>query len=330
MNSIEAKVSIIIPVYNNEQYLEQCLSSIRKQKYQNLEIIVVDDGSKDNSLEIMEKVAALDKRIIVIKTENHGQAVARQTALRSATGDYISFIDADDWVEPMFIQTLVAGIEAYKADISIVGYSMYYDDQRKYVSMSDNRVALNLEGDAIDFEWVTSNHFRGFLWDKLFKKEQLQMISFDQGYNFMEDVAIIDQLMPNIHKIRYVGMPLYYYRQHSQSTIRGGFQMEQSHILDVIQNMICRQTNDLNRNAAHYRYIVTILQLLARFKENDYITQKQLIVNWRDKMDTYYQNSRPFMNVVDRILVYLIIKTPLTRMIIKIRSALIKLKYFFK
>lgn len=94
--------------------------------------------------------------------------------------------------------------------------------------------------------------------------------------------------------------------------------------------MINRQVSDTNRNAAKYRYIVTVLQLLARFKVNDYVIQKRLINNWRNKMDNYYQNSKAFMNLIDRILVYLIIKTPLTRMMINIRSALIKLKYFFK
>lgn len=330
MNNIETKVSIIVPVYNGEQYLEQCLNSICKQTYRNLEVLVIDDGSKDNSLTIIKQFVNLDDRIKVISTENNGQAIARKIALEQASGEYIGFIDADDWVEPMFIRELVDGIEIDRADIAVVGYTMYFDKEQKYVPMSDSQISLNLEGDAIDFEWITSNHFKGFLCDKLFKKEQLQIVNFDQGYNFMEDVAIIDQLIPRISRITYVGKSLYYYRQHAQSTIRGGFQLEQANVLEVIQNMINRQVSDTNRNAAKYRYIVTVLQLLARFKENDYITQKQLIVNWRDKMDTYYQNSRPFMNVVDRILVYLIIKTPLTRMIIKIRSALIKLKYFFK
>lgn len=330
MNNIETKVSIIVPVYNGEQYLEQCLNSICKQTYRNLEVLVIDDGSKDNSLTIIKQFVNLDDRIKVISTENNGQAIARKIALEQASGEYIGFIDADDWVEPMFIRELVDGIEIDRADIAVVGYTMYFDKEQKYVPMSDSQISLNLEGDAIDFEWITSNHFKGFLWDKLFKKEQLQIVNFDQGYNFMEDVAIIDQLIPGISRITYVGKSLYYYRQHAQSTIRGGFQLEQANVLEVIQNMINRQVSDTNRNAAKYRYIVTVLQLLARFKVNDYVIQKRLINNWRNKMDNYYQNSKAFMNLIDRILVYLIIKTPLTRMMINIRSALIKLKYFFK
>lgn len=330
MDKITTKVSIIIPVYNSEQYLDQCLNSILDQHYQNLEVLTVDDGSKDGSLAILERLAAQDERIKVIKTENHGQAVARQIALKKATGDYISFIDADDWVEPTFIETLVAGIEERQADIAVVGYSMYYDQQQKYVPMSDSQVVLDLEGDLIDFEWITSNHFRGFLCDKLFKKEQLVTVNFDHGYNFMEDVAIIDQLIPKIDKMSYVGTPLYYYRQHSQSTIQGGFRAEQAHILNVIQNMIDRQTTTKNRNAAQYRYIVTILQLLARFEKDDYQTHKNLVKKWRQTAATYYRNSRSFMNVADQALVYLLIKTQLTQFVVRSRDLLIRFKYYFK
>lgn len=119
---LENKVSIIIPVYNVESYLEQCVTSLVNQTYQNIEIILVDDGSKDKSGFICEKLAEKDCRITVIHKENAGLGFARNTGLDLASGEYVTFIDSDDFVEKDLIQNLMEGLKKFSADTCVGGY----------------------------------------------------------------------------------------------------------------------------------------------------------------------------------------------------------------
>jgi len=122
------KISIIVPIYNSEKYLRKCINSLLCQSYSNLEIILVNDGSKDKSGEICEEYALLDSRIKVIHTENCGQASARNTGLTVAKGEYIGFVDSDDWVDNDMYETLINMIGKYDADIAECGFRLVYDD----------------------------------------------------------------------------------------------------------------------------------------------------------------------------------------------------------
>ena len=121
-------VTVIVPVYNVECYLDKCISSIVQQSYNNLEIIVVDDGSTDGSPAICDGWAARERRIRVIHKENGGLSDARNAGLAVATGEYISFVDSDDWIKPQFIETLLVSLQAGKADIAECGV-VYVDEQ---------------------------------------------------------------------------------------------------------------------------------------------------------------------------------------------------------
>ena len=110
-------ISIVIPVYNVEKYLKQCLDSIINQTYTNLEIILVDDGSTDNSGTICDYYSKIDKRIRVIHKKNEGQSIARNIGIKVSNGKYIGFLDSDDWVEQDMYRFLIENIEKYNADI---------------------------------------------------------------------------------------------------------------------------------------------------------------------------------------------------------------------
>lgn len=114
-------ISIIIPVYKTEQYLKRCVESVLAQTYQDLEIILVNDGSPDNSLKICYEYAEMDRRIKVVNKENGGVASARNAGIDLAAGEYIGFVDSDDYIEPDMFELLVGLINEYKADISICG-----------------------------------------------------------------------------------------------------------------------------------------------------------------------------------------------------------------
>lgn len=112
-------ISIIIPIYNTQQYLSRCLESVINQTYKNLEIILINDGATDNSLSICQKYKSKDSRIVLLNQQNSGQALARNNALDIAKGDYIAFIDSDDWVSLDYIQALYNHVFSYSADIAI-------------------------------------------------------------------------------------------------------------------------------------------------------------------------------------------------------------------
>lgn len=116
------KVSIIIPAYNIEAYIEECLLSVLKQSYQNIEVIVINDGSSDNTLTTIENVILSDSRVRLISQSNAGVSVARNTGLDAATGDYVVFIDGDDWVEPNFVESIVSYALTTGADVIKGGF----------------------------------------------------------------------------------------------------------------------------------------------------------------------------------------------------------------
>ena len=122
------KVSIIVPIYKVEKELDRCVRSLLGQTYKNIEIILINDGSPDSCPQLCEKYARKDRRIKVVHKENGGLSSARNRGLEVAEGQYISFVDGDDWVEPDFIEALINNLKREKADISIIGYTMIWDN----------------------------------------------------------------------------------------------------------------------------------------------------------------------------------------------------------
>ena len=128
---LNRKVSLIIPVYNTVKYLRRCLESAVSQTYENMEIICVDDGSTDGSEKIVDEFAARDGRIIAVHQENRGESNARNTGLRIASGDYIGFMDCDDWIEPDMYECLVRELEEAGADMAIAGFYREFEETGK-------------------------------------------------------------------------------------------------------------------------------------------------------------------------------------------------------
>lgn len=132
-------ISVIIPVYNVESYLKRCLDSVINQSYQDLEIILIDDGSTDNSSKICDEYASNDPRVIVIHKQNAGQAAARNDGINIAKGEYIAFVDSDDWIELDMYELLMQAIIDTKADIVASGLNMVY--QNRVLNLNPNSVS---------------------------------------------------------------------------------------------------------------------------------------------------------------------------------------------
>ena len=154
------KISVIIPVYGVEKYIRQCLESVIKQTYKNLEIIVVNDGTKDNSMKIVEEYL-VDERIKVINKENGGISSARNRGIEEATGEYVSFVDSDDWLEIDLYERIVQILEGNKVDIIVFNYNRYSENKKKY-----RRNILKLK--KIPKEILFRN-LNGECWNKLYK-----------------------------------------------------------------------------------------------------------------------------------------------------------------
>jgi glycosyltransferase involved in cell wall biosynthesis len=205
-----AKVSIIIPIYNVEDYLEKCLESVIGQTFTDIEILCVLDGPTDRSRMITKKYAEKDSRIRVIEQPNSGVSVARNVALSKATGEYISFVDSDDWVSPKFIETLYNSAIATDAEIVISGFRTIKMNKvvrnRSYPSgiFDSYDICRNLIGYKID----------NYPWNKLFRKEIFTTndIAFPEDVKFAEDFAIMCQLAYYSKKVMIVDNYLYFYR----------------------------------------------------------------------------------------------------------------------
>ena len=170
-----AKVSVIIPVYNAEQYLRQCLDSVINQTLQDIEIICVDDGSQDNSIAILKEYTTRDSRFRLIREKNRGAGAARNQGLREATGEYLSFLDADDFFEPEMLEKAVARAEEYQAQIVVFNSDQYHMDKRQFVPVPWVMVKEDIPPYMpFTYRQLTGNVFLSFVgwaWDKLYRRD---------------------------------------------------------------------------------------------------------------------------------------------------------------
>lgn len=208
-------ISIIVPVYKVEAYLQKCLDSIVNQTYQNLEIILVDDGSPDNCGVICDEYAGKDGRIKVIHKENGGLSSARNAALKIAAGDYIGFVDSDDWVEPDMFGYLSEGMQKHKADIAVCGRIEVYTDRQKWIGWPEERVLNREQAIGILLE---DTRMQNYVCDKLWKRELFQGIEFPEGRSF-EDIATTYRLFEKADTILCLPDCKYFYLQRSDGIV---------------------------------------------------------------------------------------------------------------
>lgn len=206
-------ISVIIPVYNVEEYLRRCLDSIIHNSFSNIEIICVNDGSTDTSLSILEEYAATDARIVIINKDNGGLSSARNAGLRIAKGSYIAFVDSDDWVSDHYFEFLYRAIKEYNSDISICNYTKCIDD----FEFKSNPVYKARLSSVYELE---SSSNKNHVWRKLFKKEIIDGIWFDEKEKIEDYVYNLAILLKNRQlKICYIDSVLYAYYQRCGSLV---------------------------------------------------------------------------------------------------------------
>ena len=214
------KISVILPIYNVAPYLAKCLTSIVNNTYKNLEIICVNDGSSDNSLEICRKFAegGQDTDFIIIDQKNAGVSAARNAGLKAATGDYIVFIDPDDYIHPRCLQILYDGLQANNADIALCPFEKVYDGH-EIPKISDDFDVLSTFY-AIEFQGYNMPHMlRTYVCGRIYKKRLLDEIYFNENMKAYEDGLFAITVYAKNPKLKVVAtsIPLYYYYQRPHS-----------------------------------------------------------------------------------------------------------------
>lgn len=211
----ESKISVIVPVYKVEPYLLRCLDSLVTQTYQNLEIILVDDGSPDNCGAICDGCAARDGRIRVIHKENGGVSSARNTGLAAAAGEWIGWVDGDDWIEPDLYENMLQKAVEHGADIVVCGWREEYPDRTAFWGWDELQVWNREQALGLLVEDKT---MRSYLCDKLWRRELLEGIVFPEG-RIYEDTMTVFQFFRRAETV--IGIPGagYHYRQRSGSIV---------------------------------------------------------------------------------------------------------------
>ena len=221
MNSSDKKVSIVVPVYNRERFLDKCIKSLLSQTYNNIEIILVDDGSKDNSLNVCNNYAKNDERIRVIHKENGGVQSARNRGIEESTGYYICFVDADDYVTDKFIENFIS---VYRSDNYQCVVCGHYRVDGNYKIISNNDSMINLYIPTFETErWALYfERFACYAWNHMFLAEVIKSnnLRFDKDVIIFDDTAFTMNYLNHIDSIGFTNSNDYYYVcEHNDLTV---------------------------------------------------------------------------------------------------------------
>jgi len=207
-------ISVIVPVYNVEPYVKECLESIGNQTHHAIECIMVNDGSTDGSAEICRQFAEQDKRFQLINQINGGLSSAYNKGIEQAKGTYLSFVDSDDWLAAEMIETMLRSLQQHKADIAVCGHFVAYEDSNEPIR-SDGTISLLSRESALD-QILGDKEINSFACDKIFKRELFESIRFPLGRIFA-DTATTYKVFAKAGAVVRVNVPLYYYRRRAGS-----------------------------------------------------------------------------------------------------------------
>ena len=219
----EDLISVVVPVYNVSEWLEQCLDSIISQSYTNLEIICIDDASEDNSLEILKKYQAKDSRVTVIKhNKNRGLGLSRNSGLAVAKGKWVHFVDSDDWLEPDSYRKLIEKLNSldFVPDLLFFQYKKYFISNKKFVNVDYNNKEILYKNLCPKKDVQAFDNWDRYAWLKLHRRQFLteNNITFN-NYRCMEDMEYATQLYVNAKSICYTDIYVVNYRKRVGSLI---------------------------------------------------------------------------------------------------------------
>lgn len=318
-------ISIIVPVYNVSDYIEKCVKSILAQTYENIEIILVDDGSKDDSGNKCEQLKQMDKRIKVIHKENGGLSSARNAGIDIAKGKYLTFIDSDDYVNVDFIKVLYNNLINYKSDISAVSVKKVYNQNQDTHEFNKSNITIT-EGIEKYYNIYNSKAFVTVVsWNKLYKRKIFENLRYKEGI-LHEDEEIIHKILSKANRIVYDDAKLYYYFQRNNS-IMNKYNIKRLQIVQSLENRIdyFKEINeDILVDISKYYYL-TVLTINYSFLNKtipNYIDYKSSLKIKIKNLYREIKNSK-YLSLNQKIKLKLCVYFPyLTIMIFNIKKKL--------
>jgi glycosyltransferase involved in cell wall biosynthesis len=306
MLSNQYLVSVIIPIYNVSAYLHQCVLTVCKQSYGNLEIILVNDGSTDEGLILCETFATKDSRVRVVNQKNMGLVSARQAGLRLSKGDYVLYVDGDDWLELHCVEKLIAMAEKHHSDIIVTGYYREFVGQEIKVSPSIRNGVYTTEEiknkifpKLIHDDKSCSHSIPTFSWGKLFKRELLfdHQMDVPMDISLGEDTVLTYPCIVSANSICVIDSPLYFYRQRAKSMLKSTMAAEDeifkiNRMCDFLALKVSGYGFDFNSQIESYRLILLAIRTGGLFgKENvpEWLFLNAL--NFKDKKIALYSSG---------------------------------------
>ena len=283
------KISIVVPIYNVEQYLHQCINSILNQSFNNFELLLINDGSTDNSGKICDEYAKKDLRIKVIHQKNSGVSVARNKGIDMATGEYIGFVDPDDYIDSRMYEILVNKIEEMKADIAICSFSFVKNDEVISHDNGNECKVFNKEK-SIEYYFKEKLPFDySFLCNKLFRRGLFDTIRLNAFLSVQEDSEVLIRILNCCSSIIYVSEALYFYYirvdslTHSRLTLKQLSVVDSLYeIYDYVQKNLPQFSNyALNKYLLYYfNQVIEMVKEGKTFNEQYFVFRKKLYKNY--------------------------------------------------
>lgn len=304
----KVKVSIIIPVYNGELYIEKCIHSILKQKFQDYEVILIDDGSTDSSGVICQKMAKEDARIVVIHSVNQGVSEARNLGIQSASGEFLQFIDIDDWIEETMTKSLVEAATHQDIDLVVCGYKRV----TKYITRKDRM--WDAPGTYRNSDYLVriledpTGYYYGVVWNKLFRRQLIidNALLFDKSLSLGEDFVFNLEYIKHAKNIKVIEERPYIYNYSNIGTLSrykvDSFDIYKKELENrkEIYYRMCKVFEELNLQISNHRKIVEYWKIfyMKNLYELEYGFQdftKEQKEQWK-KILTEDEAIRQFLN----------------------------------
>lgn len=320
-------VSIIVPVYNIDTYIASCLNSILNQTYKNIEVIIINDGSTDKTLSICEKYALNDSRITLINQENAGVSMARNRGLSLAKGEYLTFIDGDDFVYETYIEKLIVNAIANRADISALSYLEKWPKKEIKYGGTGKIIVYNNQEALEDF--LTEKNIKQSICCKLYKKEIYEAQRFRTDIKIAEDKYFNLETFMASNVICYEDSCEYVYRMRSGSAVKGSFSfknIDAVNIMEQAKDGVLKSYPNLKKEAEKMYYIecFNVLKLYAAYSsESDYKEyMKKYIFSIKE---ANFKEQYALMNSKERLYMILIKISPVlfisyNRIIIQVKK----------
>ncbi len=313
-------ISIIVPVYKVEQYLDKCVQSIVEQTYENLEIILVDDGSPDNCPKMCDTWAKKDSRIKVIHKQNGGVSSARNMALDIAKGEYIGFVDSDDYIKSNMYETLISMMINNDLELSNCGYTYSLENES---CKSYDEIAF-MDIDEAANAMICTGEISSYLFCKLFKSEYIKELRFDTSITIAEDLIFCLEYIKRVSRIGLSQEQLYVYNQSNNNSATSNFRVSN---ITIVKSTIIALKLDLNYNNKAIEHLKSKAVLFAanyilRSIENKFINDDKNIAYARHVIKKYYSEikSHEYITVKKNIIIFCAVYCP--SLFVKIKKTL--------